>query len=157
VSDGAPAAKQPLLKRVWNNWATKSLAVGAVATLIDIALGTVLLTAFQMPTRFAAMTGTVLGASFTFVANKYFAFKDHKPKLGHSALRFVLVTLGASLVHGQLVVWLRDRFGVPYVPSKMISDVAVFTFGQLLLLRYVVFPKAKASSGDLSAPSHALR
>jgi len=39
-----------------------------------------------------------------------------------------------------LVRTLADRLGVPVVLAKLVSDVCVFTFGQLLLLRFFVFP-----------------
>jgi putative flippase GtrA len=113
-----------------------------------------MLVALHLPTRAAAMTGTVLGAVFTFVANQRFAFKDSGSHLtlSRSMVRFAAATLFASVVHGQLVVWLRDTFGVPFVPSKIVSDVLVFTLGQLVLLRYVVFPKAKTPVVTVAAP-----
>lgn len=131
-----------LLVWAWEHWATRSLAVGAIATGIDICFGTSLLLV-GMPTRGAAMSGVVLGAAFTFLANRYFAFREHNPKLASPAFRFVVVTGLASIVHGQVVVWLRDGLGVPFVISKMLADIAIFTFGQLLLFRYIVFPKRK--------------
>ena len=138
-----PSALKASLLKVWESWATRSLAVGAVATVLDIGLGASLL-AFGASTRLAAMVGVALGALFTFFANRHFAFRDHDPKLASPALRFVAVTVLSMLVHGQFVVWLRDSFGVPYVVSKMMADLAVFTFGQLLVLRFIVFPKAKS-------------
>jgi len=126
----------------WEHWATRSLAVGAIATFIDICFGTSLLLV-GVPTRWSAMSGVVLGAAFTFVANRYFAFREHNPKLAKPAVRFVVVTFFASVVHAQVVVWLRDGLGVPFVISKMIADIAIFTVGQLLLFRYIVFPKQK--------------
>ncbi|HET6982705.1 MAG TPA: hypothetical protein VFI53_11230, partial [Myxococcaceae bacterium] len=42
--------------------------------------------------------------------------------------------------HALLVRTLHDRLGVPVVLAKLVSDVCVFTFGQLLLLRFFVFP-----------------
>ncbi len=131
------------LRRVWESWATRSLAVGAVATVLDIALGGTLLL-LGVPTRGAAMTGVVLGAAFTFFANRYFAFKEHHPELASPAIRFLIATVLSSIAHGQLVVWMRDNAGIPFVVSKMAADLVVFTFGQMLLLRYVVFPKKKA-------------
>jgi len=142
-SDAAPAPPPGLasaLRRLWASWATRSLAVGAVATVLDIALGTGLL-ALGSGTRAAAMAGTALGALFGYFANRFFAFKDHDTRANTSALRFVLVATGSTLVHGQLVVWLRDVFGVPFVVAKMASDMVVFNVGQLLLLRYLVFPR----------------
>jgi hypothetical protein len=41
------------------------------------------------------------------------------------------------------MVFAHDRWGINYTLAKMLCDLLVFTFGQLLLLRYVVFPKAK--------------
>lgn len=147
-----------LLTRVWNSWATRSLAVGAAATVLDIALGTSLLT-LGVHTRFSAMTGTALGAIFTFVANRYFAFRETTPSktsLGQSAVRFFILTALSSLVHGQVVVWLRDSLGVPFVPAKVVADLAVFTFGQLILLRYVVFPQAKKAKAAVDKALPAL-
>jgi putative flippase GtrA len=140
--------------RVWKSWATRSLAIGAGATLLDLLVGTSMLVALHVPTRAAAMTGTVLGAAFTFVANRHFAFKDSGTQLAlaRSIARFAAATLLASVVHGQLVVWLRDALGVPFVPSKIVSDLLVFTLGQLVLLRYVVFPKPKAPAVPVPAP-----
>jgi len=141
----APVEKGPVvskLKWAWEHWATRSLAVGGIATAIDICFGTSLLLV-GMPTRWAAMSGVVLGGTFTFLANRYFAFRERNPKLAKPALRFVVVTGLASIVHGQVVVWLRDVLGVPFVVSKMAADLVVFTFGQLLLFRYIVFPKQK--------------
>jgi putative flippase GtrA len=136
----APSGLLAALRRLWGSWATRSLAVGAVATVLDIGLGTGLL-ALGAGTRSAAMAGTALGALFGYFANRFFAFKDHDAGAHASALRFVLVAALSTVVHGQLVVWLRDVFGVPFVIAKMASDMVVFNVGQLLLLRYLVFPR----------------
>ena len=48
------------------------------------------------------------------------------------------------LIHGQIVVLMRDHVGVPFVFAKMIADLGVFSVGQLLWLRYLVFPKKPA-------------
>lgn len=130
-----------LLKWAWSSWATKSLAMGSLATVVDLSFGAVLLW-LHSPTRVAAMVGTTAGGVFTFFANRYFAFKEKNPKLASPALKFVIVAGLSTIVHGQLVVMLRDWWGVPYVPAKIGADLVVFTFGQLVLLRYVVFPKA---------------
>lgn len=141
-----------LLHWAWDHWATRSLAVGALATAIDICFGTSLLLV-GLPTRWAAMSGVVLGGAFTFLANRYFAFREHNPKLASPAVRFIVVTGLASIVHGQVVVWLRDVLGVPFVIAKMAADLAIFTFGQLLLFRYVVFPKQKEEAAETEVTS----
>jgi hypothetical protein len=61
-----------------------------------------------------------------------------------------------------LVRTLADRLGVPVVLAKLVSDVCVFTFGQLLLLRFFVFPvgrkleavaRARAPHWSVAEPS----
>lgn len=147
ASSGLPAA----VRRLVGSWASRSLAVGAVATVLDLGLGTLLLS-LGAGTRWAAMAGIGLGGLFSYFANRAFAFKDAGAPGPGSALRFALVTAGASLLHGQLVVWLRDAFGVPFVLSKMASDLVVFNLGQLLLLRYLVFPRREVEAGAVAAP-----
>ena len=159
-----PTSTRTFFRKAWNSWATRSLAVGAVATAIDIAVGLGCLQLLRFSTGAAAMSGVAVGATFTFLANRFFAFKDHDPKQGSPALKFILITAVSMLVHREFVVLLRDHFHVPFVLAKMIADVGVFSVGQLLLLRYLVFPKAKSpvsatqlqpprpSSGRLSFP-----
>ncbi len=147
-----PAPKPSLWWRVYKSWATRSLAIGALATVFDLALGGTLVH-FEVPTRAAAMAGTILGGGITFLANRYFAFREKNPKLTSPLVRFILATMLASVVHGQLMVFFVDGRGYSYVPSKMISDICVFTFGQLLVLRYVVFGKPKPPTSPSAEPA----
>jgi putative flippase GtrA len=191
--------KPGLAKRLWASWATRSLVVGAAATGIDLAVGLSLLS-LGVSTLVSARVGVAIGSTFTFAANRYFAFREHNPNvttrslvfivtmsvavtlggayaagfvpeglrqgwlmltgalaltlplqiywLRHSdpdlksqALRFATSTIISTYLHGLLVEWMRDRLGVPFAFSKMAADLVVFTFVQLLLLRYVVFKK----------------
>jgi putative flippase GtrA len=112
--------------------------VGAVATVLDVVSGTLLL-ALGVPTRWCAMAGVVVGGTFAFFANRSFSFRQQGQPLGMPAVKYVLATGAAMLLHGQVVVWLRDSFGVPFVVSKVLADLAVFSLGQLVVLRYLVF------------------
>jgi putative flippase GtrA len=123
-----------------------------VATALDLAVGTGLLSV-GATTRVAAMTGTAIGTLFGYFANRFFAFRDHQDQGHHSAWRFILVTSTSTLIHGQLVVWMRDRFGIPFVLAKMASDMVVFNFGQLVVLRYLVFPKRPPDEPTVDAPA----
>jgi putative flippase GtrA len=89
------------------------------------------------------VVGVVVGGTFAFFANRYFAFRDRQPGLAKPAVRFVLATLVAIAVHAWMVGLLADRMGVPVVLAKLAADVAVFSVGQLLVLRYIVFPRAE--------------
>ena len=130
-----------LWNRLKNFWAARSLVVGAAATVLDLGLG-LSLKAAGAPTRAALMSGAVLGATFSYFANKRFTFKDSHLATGNSALRYVLVTGAAILIHGQLGTWLT-ALGLPYLVAKFSADFLVFNLGQLLLLRYLVFPKTE--------------
>lgn len=133
------AKLRALIVTAYNYWVTRSLAVGAVATAIDVMILLACVKLLDLPTPIGAMTGVAVGSTFTFFANRYFAFRDHRPELAPQALRFAVTTGCAMLVHASLVWWLRDWVGIDVVYAKLIADVLVFSVGQLLVLRYIVF------------------
>ncbi len=142
----APPQESKLKLRVLtilNSWATRSLMVGAAATGIDLAIGMSLNGLFHIETRPSAMAGSIVGSAFTYFANRFFAFREKTPDLATSMLKFVVVTAFSSIAHGQLVVWLHDSLGWHFALAKMVADVAIFTFAQLLVLRYIVFPRSE--------------
>ena len=143
-----------------SSWATRSLAVGGLATVVDICVLLTAVKVFRLATPFAAMCGVVVGSVLTFFLNRHFAFRDHHPQLAPQALKFAGSTAFAMLVHAALVGLLADRLGVPVVLAKLVADLLVFSVGQLLLFRYVVFPKAAAArppQGEASGQSQAER
>lgn len=129
-------------------WAPKSLLIGAMASGLDLAIGTFCAVVLMLPTRVCTAAGLVVGATINFLAQRRFAFQDRDTRLAQSTVRWLIVTACQILLHGQLVTILRDRLGVPYVPAKMAGDVVVFTVLQLLLLRYVIFPERKQQSAE---------
>ncbi len=143
------------LHRLYSSWATRSLAVGGIGAAIDIFILLVSLELFRVfgstcdggrcgwHTTVGAMIGVTFGSTFTFFANRHFAFRDHNPKLAPQAVKFLLTTLAAMAVHAPLVGLLTNRFHVNVVVAKILADILVFSVGQLLLLRYVVFPRRK--------------
>ena len=138
------------LKKVVASWATKSLAVGAVATAIDVAIGSFLVYVMQLPTASSAMLALAVGTTVNFLGQRRYAFKE--TKVATPAAKWALMTAGQSIVHGQLVHVFRDWWGVPYPFAKMGSDVLVFGLLQLVLLRLFVFPKERDALAT-SAPS----
>jgi putative flippase GtrA len=134
-----------LAERIWKFWAARSLMIGALSTTLDLCTGGLVLF-LGGPTRAAAMAGTTLGSTFTYFANRHFAFKDHQEPVAKSGLKFFVMQAVLGIIHGQVVVWFRDGFGIPYVIAKMMADMLVVTGPQLLLMRHVIFPKKKASS-----------
>jgi putative flippase GtrA len=143
VSAPRPRGLKALALRLWHAWATRSLAVGGVATVMDVSVLLVLVKLFDWPAPFAAMAGVTVGSTVTFFANRHFAFRDHNPELAPQALRFMVFTGVGMVFHASIVYLFTDRLGVPVVLAKLGADVCVFTFAQLLVLRFIVFPKRK--------------
>ncbi len=131
-----------LPERVWKFWASRSLMIGAVSTTLDLCTGALVLWAGGS-TRVAAMSGTTVGSTFSYFANRHFAFQDHQEPVAKSGLKFFVMQAVLGTLHGQVVVWLRDALGVPYVVAKMSADLLVVTGPQLLIMRHFIFPKKK--------------
>ena len=85
------------------------------------------------------MTGLTVGSTLAFLLNRRYAF--HANELGAPAVKWVLVCIMEIIVHGQIVVALREGAHLPYPLAKVSADLIVFTAPHLLLLRYVVFPR----------------
>ena len=130
------------LERVWKFWASRTLMIGAVSTTLDLCTGGLVLW-LGGPTRAAAMAGTTVGSTFSYFANRYFAFRDHEEPVARSGLKYLLMQAVLGVLHGQVTVMLRDGAGVPYVASKMMADLLVVTGPQMVLMRYFIFPKRK--------------
>lgn len=141
---GLLARAVQLVRRAWDSWATRSLAMGAIATPLDILTMLACVKLLGWPNPVGAMVGVVVGCTFAFVANRLVAFTDARGTLREQVVKFILSTSGAMVVHAALVYALADRLGVPLVIAKLSSDFAVFTIGQLFMLRYVVFPRKRA-------------
>ncbi len=130
------------IRRLLDLWATRSLLVGGIATAVDLACLVTAVELFGWPRVPAAMAGVALGATVSFFLNKYFAFRDHHSEVAPQAARYVLATGTAMLVHAGMMFLLTNVLGVFYVVSKFVADALVFSGGHLLLMRFLVFPRA---------------
>ncbi|MBM4781895.1 MAG: hypothetical protein GQE15_29805 [Archangiaceae bacterium] len=130
-----------LLERLRSSWLVRGLGAGAMTSVIDHLVG-VTLAFLGVPTRVAAGGGKAAGALFSYFAHRLFTFKDHSQPVLGSSLKYLtfVVLIGAG--HGQVVVWLRDGLGWPYLVAAVFADVILVTPAWMLALRYVVFPKA---------------
>jgi putative flippase GtrA len=129
------------MERLGRHWAVKSLAVGAVASAVDLVL---LLTANRLgglPPGACAATGVLGGALTSFLLNRRYTFRQQGPLMG-PALRFAAGTLLLTALHAASVTWLSRQLAAPLLLAKYGSDVLVLLGGNLLLLRYVVFRDA---------------
>ena len=135
------------------SWAVPSLMVGAVATLVDVGVLLASIRWLHASTAEGAMLGVAVGSTVAFLGNRRFAFRSSARAWMPEALRFLAGTLAGMGVHAMLVRTLADRLGVPVVLAKLVSDVCVFTFGQLLLLRFFVFPARRKLEAMGRAPA----
>jgi putative flippase GtrA len=145
------------LARLWRGWATRSLAVGAVATLVDVCVLLICVRLLGFPNPLGAAVGVSVGSTVAFFGNRWFAFSDAEKQMGPQVIRFAATVSVGIAIHASLVHVMADLFAVPVVLAKLIADLAVFGLGQLFLLRYLVFPEAKQPKwlrrGDGSVPS----
>src|SRR5215831_16223014 len=140
--------------RSLRSWAVPSLAVGAVATGVDVLALLMAMRWLHASSAQGAMLGVAVGSTVAFLGNRRFAFRSSATAWLPEALRFLAGTTAGMLVHAALVRTLADRAGVPVVLAKLVSDVCVFTVGQLLLLRFFVFPARRglAAFGRARSP-----
>lgn len=167
----APQPAQSKLQALWKSWATRSLIIGAIGAGIDIVITNIVVYALTNHVvdqdarwRIGAMTGLVIGVSINFLLNRHFTFREHATDFVSSMLRFAVMTVAQSLVHGQIVVMignaLRDVTGpTPFLAlegvklemakltfAKVVADILVFTVLHTVMLRYLIFPKKKVVS-----------
>jgi putative flippase GtrA len=135
------------VQRLLQSWAARSLQVGALCTLVDVTVVVLLVRGLKVPTPLGSAAGVAVGATLAFILNRHFAFRDKSSPVAPQAFRYALTTLGAMAVHAPLVGILVDRLDVDLVVAKLMADVLVFSIGQLLLLRYLVFRKSPAVRG----------
>lgn len=131
---------RPWWRRLERLWAIRSLLVGVGSVVLALAIGWIVL-AFGGPTRAAAMLGLAVAWVFTYVANRVWAFDDSDASLASSGFKFVVMAVVTTLAHGQVVTWLSDGWGVPFTAAKLLGDVLVVTVPNLLIMRFIVFPK----------------
>lgn len=130
-----------MLKRLLDSWIPRLLGTGAVASVIDHAVG-LTLASVGLPTRTAAMAGKFAGSVFSYFVHRRFTFRDHAQSLLVSSLKFVFFAIVIGLMHGQVTVWLRDGAGLPYLVAAVLADLLVVTPSWMVALRFVIFPKA---------------
>jgi putative flippase GtrA len=130
-----------IVARLLKSWAARSLQVGALATIVDICVLLVCKKVLKLPTPVGAAIGVAIGSTLAFFLNRSFAFRAQGTPVAGQAVKFIISTLIAMSIHAPLVGILADWLDVPVVVAKLIADVLVFSIGQLLVLRFLVFRK----------------
>ena len=135
--------KLPWPARLAGSWIVRSLAVGAVSSGVDYALVYGTSTFLAFPAAFAALCGLGVGTVTNFLLNRRFAFKDSGAGWAGAAVRYFGALGCLMLVHATAVGLLTERAGLHILLAKLVADVTLLSGGQLLVLRYIVFPRNK--------------
>lgn len=143
-------------QRAWRSWVARSVSVSTAAFLVDVAIRWALYSGFGCSVRVSASVGVCFGTSLNFLGNRWVAFRAHHEPFLRPFVRWLVTTALQVAIHGQLSVMLVDWFHVPFLLATMVADFLVFTLGQLLLFRFVIFRKnPDAAKSPPSAPTGA--
>jgi hypothetical protein len=88
--------------------------------------------------------GLLVGASVGFTLNRGVAFRDAGPVLP-AILRYMGGFGLLIALHAGAIGVLTGPWNFPLVLAKACADLSLLAGGQLLLLRYVVFPRNKGA------------
>lgn len=130
------------LKALVGSWVTVSLVANLVATVFDLGLVIALVQLGHLQPPLAAPLGVALGATVNFTINKVVSFRDVRGHWASQLLRFFGGTAVAATIHMGLMYLLTTKLHVFYVISKLLADVMVFTVGNIVILRFLVFPES---------------
>ena len=123
-------------QRLW--LVLRSMAVGSVATIGDLALLAMLVTGLGMHARVASAPALALGIVAQFVGNKLFAFQDHSRAWVRQGALFLAVEalgFGANLA---LYDFIMAHSSLPYLPVRLATTSLVY-FGICLPLWSRIF------------------
>ncbi len=105
----------------------RSLAVGGVATLVDLGVLHAFVRAGVEPTV-ANLPSLLVGIALQFLGNKYWAFADGSRGVLRQGTLFALVEAGTFVLNAAafhaLVAWAR----APYLAARPLASFAVYAF-----------------------------
>jgi putative flippase GtrA len=143
------AARRP--SKVGERWVVRSLVANALASTGDYAVLLTCAKVLGLPSSVCALLGLSVGMTGSFLLNRSFAFPHNAASLGGALARYVAVIGCLMSLHAAAVGLLTDRLGMPIVAAKLLCDAILLAGGQLLLLRYVVFPRNKDARAAVGA------
>jgi len=111
------------------------------ATVVDVVLLT-LCYHLGIVVGAAAFAGSLAGAVFGFVANKYWALRDGRPLTARQIAIYTAVSLATAALTAGAMHLACDRGHVPYLVAKLVSASAVFALWTYPAQRRLVFVPA---------------
>lgn len=131
-------------RTVWQRLAllARSVGVGGVASLIDLAVLTLLASGLGLGPRVASPFALLAGLAVQFVGQKLFAFRDARRAWGSQAFLFALVGVGATLLNLVLFDAAVRFVPAPYVALRVVVQLAVYAGFCLPLWSRLFAPQA---------------
>lgn len=141
-------------RRLWV--VLRSMIVGSLATVVDLALLALLVSGLNVPPRVASPPALAVGITAQFFGNKLFAFQDHsRAWLRQGALFMAVEALGFG-VNLALYDLLIAHTTLPYLPVRMATTSLVY-FGLCLPLWSRIFQqRRRAAAGNGDAPRRSM-
>jgi putative flippase GtrA len=119
----------------------RALLAGGAATLADVAVLALLVSAFGLAPRLASLPALVVGGVVNFLGNRHFAFRATSGSLAKQAVLYAVVELAALAANGVLfdVVMrlLPPGLAWAYVPVRLVTSHVVFLAWSYPLWRLV--------------------
>lgn len=101
---------------------------GVFASAVDVVMLLLLVEVLWVPVAMAAFLAAASGALASFLVNKFWAFRDHRPVHWAQVSGFALVALGSALGTALCVQVLSVGLGVPYLAAKVLGALVLFLF-----------------------------
>ncbi len=117
-------------------------AAAILATLLDFAIGGILVRAGLDP-ALATFLGATVGACCNFAIARRYVFRGERRRIGRQALRYSLVAVGSALANALLVHALCPL--LPFALARPIAAVIVSVAWNFPLHRSFVFGDAPVS------------
>ncbi len=111
---------------------------GVLSTVVDVAVLAALYH-HGVAIGLAAFIAACAGAVVCFVANKYVAFRDHRPADVRQIAAFAVVALGNAVLMAIAMHVACDRAGLPYLTAKVVCAALLFVCWSYPAQRRLVF------------------
>ena len=128
----------------------RSMAVGLIATAVDLAVLALAVSVMGWSPRVASPPALALGIAAQFIGNKWFAFGDRSRawvRQGALFLAVEAVAFGANLALYDLVMAHSD---LPYLPVRLATTSVVY-FGLCLPLWSLIFKRRGGANPEQPA------
>ena len=124
AGEGGGAPKEPILSRLWRFG--RSVIVGLVATMADMATLTSLVQIFHVTPVHANVPSLLVGMAVQFIGVRRWVFHAEEGSVFNQALRFAFAELGTLLLNAVVFHVLVTHTPIPYWLDRPIGTFAVY-------------------------------